>query len=487
MAAIITQEFRRRTARLMLSEIRQEINKNNSGIGIPYYVGIGKSDKWDEAEGTSYSIPIPTGTASEQNEILSNLITLIKVLPKNAGLVIPNVKYKSGSYFKEYDPSDESCFYPDLLEGGFTHNPCYTINNNRIYLCLRAGENGTSVSEEAPVSVGTGAFAESKSDGYVWILIDEISEIDYDIINSDQFITTSRLEDKTEQLIQVSSSASTGNLLYGFSVLNGGKDYNGGAVVPSTIPFKYYKEDLTTGSVDCPVTYNSSTGEIVSVRLPSTWDYADISSKNIVNGYFDFGAYATGSGAVIVARIAPTLGFYYNSANILPTWYISVSVAAVDSIEQDGLYIPYRQISLIRDPEYNEELTTTESEPATLAALYYIELTQEQVIPTDLLTGDILKFPNNTAVIYDGYAFIDGQRRIYFHQNDKSGYGIIPFGSTTGQISYTKSGVIINVAYQLVAANEYNSRTGEVVFTESRSKIERAKSQTEEIKIIIQF
>ena len=45
MAAIITQQFRRRTAELFLSEIRQEINTTDN-IGVPYYVGIGKSDKW---------------------------------------------------------------------------------------------------------------------------------------------------------------------------------------------------------------------------------------------------------------------------------------------------------------------------------------------------------------------------------------------------------------------------------------------------------
>lgn len=409
-------------------------------------------------------------------------------MPKNAGLVIPNVRYKSGSYFKEYNPSDENCFFPDLLPGGFTHNPCYTINNNRIYLCLRSGTDGVSVSTDPPVSAGIGQFAEAKSDGYVWVLIDEILDIDYDVVNSDQFITTSRFEDKRGlEIIAQSSSASTGSLLYSFNIVSGGTDYNKGGVVPSTIPFIYHFEDESAGSVDCPIQYNSATGEITSVRLPVNWNYSAPTSKNIVNGYFDFGSFSTGSGAVIVANISPKLGFYYNSAKILPTWYISVSVAAIDNVDGDGLYIPYRQISLIRDPEYNEELTTTSSEPATLAALYYIELVTEQLPPNDLLIGDIFTFTNGTAVIYDGYDIIDGQRRMHFHQNDKTGYGLIPLGTVPGQISYIKSGITNNVGYQQVASNEYNIRTGEVIFTESRAKIERAKSQTEEIKIIIQF
>lgn len=486
MAAIITQQFRRRTAELFLSEIRQEINTTDN-IGVPYYVGIGKSDKWVADENATYNVPLPSGTPNEQREILSNLITLIKILPNNVGLVIPNVKYKTGSYFKEYNPSDESCFYPDLLEGGFTQNPCYTINNDRIYLCLRAGLDGVSVSTQAPISSGIGAPAESKSDGYVWVLLDELDRIDEDIVNSDQFITTSRFTDKEDDTLVISASGTaTGGLLYGFNIINGGIDYTDGAVIPSTIPFKCYAEDGTPYSINCSVTYDNITGAITSVKLPTTWDYTLPANKKIVNGYFDFSSYSTGSGAVIIANIAPSLGFYYNSANILPTWYISIAVAAKDNISGDGLFIPYREISVIRNPQYSTSLTTTTDEPSTLRALHYIELSGNP--PNDLIIGDILTFSNGTKVIYDTYDFIDNQKRIFFHQNDKSGYGQIPLTSTDSNVQYSRGGSTYNIPYTLVAASgEYNDGTGEVIFTESRTKIERAKSQAEEIKIIIQF
>lgn len=493
MAAIITEEFRRRTAQLFLSEVRQEINVVD-GKGINYYVGIGKSDSWVDDENTAFTVPIPKGTPNNQREILSNLTTLIKILPKDSGLVIPNVKYKTDSYYKVYNPSDDSCFFPDLLPGGYTQNPCYTVNNNRIYLCLAAGPNGTSVSTQSPTSSTWGAPVIRLSDGYVWALLDELDEeyindIYSNVVNSDQFITVSRYDDKAQntQIFTASTNATSG-LLYGFSIINGGTGYNTGSTVPSTINFIAHKEDGSVVPIPCPITYATDTGEILSVKLPNDWDYAAESSKKFINGYFDYEQYpTTASGAVMVANIAPVGGFYVNSAKILPTWYISICVSAKDSISGDGLYIPYRQISVIRDVEYNDELITDRENPATLRASDYIVLANETA-PSNLINGDILTFENGTKVIFDVFASVDDQPRIHFHQNDKVGYGKIPTESPTGNVSFTRGGAQTNIPYTNISeSREYNKGSGEVVFTESRSKIERSASQTEEIKIIIQF
>ena len=117
MAAIVTDTFRRNNARSFISDILDVTNNN-------YYVGIGKSDKWivDEEILNVSDIPVPRGVPSDDTNIKSNLVTLIKVTDKNAKVVIPHVKWQVGKYYKAYNPTDPQCFYPETV-GGLEINP----------------------------------------------------------------------------------------------------------------------------------------------------------------------------------------------------------------------------------------------------------------------------------------------------------------------------------------------------------------------------
>jgi hypothetical protein len=462
MAAIVTDSFRRNNAKFFM----QDIASNSTN----YYVGLGKSNKWtlDEESMQPGDIPVSLGIEGENTEIKSNLVTLLKINNTNAERVIPHIKWKAGARYKAYSPYDPDCFYPGVLEGGIEINPCYAVISGRIYLCLQAGQKGT-----AGIPVATDYRATTVGgDGYVWILIDNISTALSKLL-TDQFINiTSGI---ATAAIAPTIEADGGGLLYGFSVLSGGDGY--GSLNEVTFVARY--STGTTADIDCPVIVDPDTGVLKSVLLPPNWSYTDIASKRIVDGYFKIDS--TGSGAVIVPHIAPLRGFAYEPTIILPSWFVGIAVDAADDISSDGFYIPYRQISVIKDVQYTEGAS-----PDTLGAARY--LTLNSAPNSGISIGDMLTITSGSTQVK---AFADTYKainiggtifhRLYFHQNSITGYGVIP---NSGTVTDSKG---TSVTYSSVNNSEYIPRTGTVIFTENRKPINRQSGQTEEIKIIIQF
>jgi len=461
MAAIITENFRRLSTRLFLDDLK----------GQDYYVGIGKSDPWIGEGSSTFNVPLPTGTASEQKEILSNLSTLIQVQDADTGLVIPNIKYKANSYYKEYDPADDSCFFPSVRNDGVTLNPCYmTTSSGYIFLCIKS-VNALSV--DLPLE-STTYTPQKMPDGYIWVLIDKVNFNNSSVVNTNQFISINT--GSIDSAGQTASTSATGNLLYGFTILDGGSGYNPAIL---NIPFVWYTSDAQQ-AMQCPIEIDSITGAITKISLPVDYNY----DGKILGGYFDFSVFANvGSGAVIVPRIAPTSGFAYTPSQILPAWYVSVAISAIDNINSDGLYTPYRQISLVKNPL---AVIPTDIEAPSLGTLRYAEAPDSIGNSLGLLrTGDIIEFTNKTRAFYDAYDKVEGAYRLYFHQNDNTGYGDIP--DTAGSFTNISSGSATPYNYTEIKGNEYTASTGTVVFIENRKAISRAENQTEQIKIIIQL
>jgi hypothetical protein len=459
MAAIVTDSFRRNNAQFFLDNIADST----------YYLGLGKSEQWaTDEESTSLVIPIPLGIPSDDSDIKSNLTTLIKINTVNSGLVIPQIKWKAGARYKAYSPADPDCFYPSTLVGGGEVNPCYAVISGRIYLCLKAGDGAVA---NIPGSTDYRALSYG-SDGYIWILVDNVVTATANI-NTDQFISIS--SGVAADSISAAIENDGGGLLYGFTLTSGGSGYTS----TNSVQFVARKINDTEITITCPVNINSTTGAIESVLLPADYSYIAESSKGIVDGYFIFDPAETGSGAVIVPHIAPARGFAYKPSATLPSWYVGIAVDAVDNISDDGLYIPYRQISVLKDIEYSEG-----SSIDTLAALRYLTLASA---PTSTpAVGSLITFGTTGIKAYfDNYSTVSvggsTQHRVYFHQNSTTGYGVVP---STGSFTAPNNNTI---NYLTVNNNEYTPRSGEVIFAENRKKINRQSAQTEEIKIIIQF
>jgi hypothetical protein len=459
MAAIVTEQFRRNSAQSLLADIADSTTN--------FYVGLGKSDSWVEDEQlTNWTVPDPDGTNGEALEIKSNLITLLKAETANCALTIPRVNWKVGQRHKAYTPYDENCFYPETINN-IQYLPCYAVNvvgsNIAVYLCLKTANTETA---STPNDITSYAPRTYGSDGYVWALIDVISIVEASI-NTDQYISINSGSVSNAAATNIANSS--GGTLYGFTVLNGGSGYEPANI---NVTFTPYTSTTTLAAITCAATV--SNGQLVDVILPTGYSY----TTGIVNGTFSITG--VGTGAAIAANITPAVGLAHTPSRVLPSWFVGVSVDAVDNISSDGFYIPYRQISILKGVTHNQS-----GSPATLGALKYLKLVSALPALLSIETGTLITFNNGSRALFDEYASVtvEGtvEYRVYYHQNTKSGYGKI---ENTGTVNIATN---TGIAYSTISNNEYVPNSGDVIFIENRKPIVRAQSQTEEIKIIIQL
>lgn len=191
MAAIITEQFRRNNAKILLNDIVQS----------EYYVGIGQQDEWDDVE---LGAPYPKGTYGDERRALEHLIGLFKVANNNSSLVIPKVDLESGTEYKVFDPQDPTCFYPDVNSGT---RPCYAVlSPNSIYLCIDKEDGATTMNDPAQ-SVNLLNFEDygyEKIDGYTWCYIGRYDN--FDNINTADFISINASSTPSSNIVNSKAS-----------------------------------------------------------------------------------------------------------------------------------------------------------------------------------------------------------------------------------------------------------------------------------------
>lgn len=174
MAAIITEQFRRNNAKILLNDIIQS----------EYFVGIGQQDTWDDVE---IGAPYPKGTYGDERRALEHLVGLFKVSNNNSSLVIPKVDLEAGVEYKAFNPLDPTCFYPDVENA---IKPCYAVlSPNSIYLCIAKDEAATTMNNPAESInlLGFDDYGYNNIDGYTWCYIGRYDN--FDNINTGDFIS----------------------------------------------------------------------------------------------------------------------------------------------------------------------------------------------------------------------------------------------------------------------------------------------------------
>lgn len=467
MSAIITENFRRNNAQLFLNDI------TSSPPVSEYYVGIGKQDKWDADESVAgFTVPVPIGSRADELEVLSNLSTLVALnsLEGAVGRVIPAVSWRTGFVYKAYSSYDSSRFYPTGIV-----QPCYVTIQGAIFMCLKAGSGNSTVS---PSVQETNKYAPFQlSDGYVWVLIQEASASP--IIRTNTFTDIS-----TEALTSTDLTASTtqcGGVVSGFTVVSGGTGYTGSSVfkLRRNDGFESTGEDFSED--DLTLTATISGGSVTAVSYignVGTWlKGAVFASVEKTSG--------PGTDAVIIPTIAPTEGYAYIPANVMPSWFAGLAVKLNDNLEGDSFYSRYRQISIIKNPT----TITGQEETTTLNALKYFTFNNSvSNLPSslDIDSSVLTDVDGNVIGFADHVITTTGNKKIYFHQNSVSGYKELP--ADGGTIKIGTGITAIELIYETINTGEFvNDGKAEVLFTENRSFITRAPGQLEDLILIIQF
>jgi hypothetical protein len=191
-----------------------------------------------------------------------------------------------------------------------------------------------------------------------------------------------------------------------------------------------------------------------------------------------------GSSAAANATLAPGKGHGVDPISELGAFFIGINTqltGAGGSGSDLTVGNDFRQISLVKNPVNFG--TTTTSTAATLKAMKYLDfasgvsLTSFQV--DELLVGGTSGAQAFAVDIDTTNGFI------YYAQNSKTGYASFSNGETiTGQTSSASGALESSSA---VGNPEVDRDSGQMLFLENRSPINRTATQIEDIKLIIEF
>lgn len=495
-----------------------------------YYIGIGKSDPYKGFDGTDASPASPVASVKTEVDVRSNLIALQKVtvafntgsgasgaaIYGNAGYVLPRYNWASGTYFKAYDPSDPSCYYPSTLPNGSLAYPCYAVWNSgsgdKVYICAQSGIDSSSqktvTSQPHQGATVIGTVATALADSYRWTYVSDLG-LDTgatltakglttangntsSTLDSNQFFKIYRRATTTGSSIPITAPTASAGAIYSCRVVSGGAGYEVGST---------FVIDGDGSGAEGTITSIGSGGAILTVTMTTN-------GSGYKTGAVRFTTGAATTPATIVPRIAPEKGFGYDVVSDLPAWYAGFHGNFVyDAVYPGTADVPstdqIRQISLIRNPVV---YTSSTGSTITYRCLksFVINTTSAANLPA---FGDVIEQRGGTGIGARGYVDLvnigASTTTIYYHQNSSTfglvGLNLTPIPFTSGAYKiYRKpdyaeaTAVTPDPGLSLVisgvtSSEEYVHGTGEVLYLQNRVPITQAPGQTEPLTIVTQF
>lgn len=447
MSAIITSNFR----------LGNNRNFQNSVADNSLYLFIGKSDYWDTTlAGTSDAvIPTPTDTLVDQRKAWNDMIALKQITAANLIGITRRVNWESGTTYTPWDDFDANIRDTDY----------YVITDEfNVYKCIRAGSGASTVK---PTSTAYTPF--KLADGYVWKYM---YHVDTTYV---QFLTTDYMPVKTVDVdpvtgpdadqwdVQVNSVGDAGKI-YRIVVTDQGDGYTSATAT------------ITGDGSGATATCTVSGGKVIAVDIdisavnPNSWTTGSGYNTAIVT------ITGNGTGAKARAVLPPPNGHGTDAFAELSGVYGGLALTLVRTETPEKTFIvdnAFRQIGLIENP-FNYG-TTTVSTGAVLSAL------KEMVVTggTNLVAGTYITGSSSGAKAYiDSWDSALGILK--YHQNEKTGF--VDF--TTEAFTASNGGTGTVASFNNPEVEHF---TGKILFLENRAPINRSETQTEDIKVIIEF
>lgn len=451
MPAIVTDALRR--------QIAQDFFDQFTGDTRKYYIGIGRSEQWDSSD----TVPTPTNTPTTVEAFRNSLQSVKKV--EASSLVVPRNNWSSGAIYSQYDDQ----------QGGYPTQPYYVMNENRqVYVCLETGRDATGAAVPSTVQpTHSNLDSRRESDGYVWKFLFTISAERANNFLSANFMPT-LLQGATDsnstgiQLKQkeVQDAATAGEIL-SIIITDGGAGYTSKPTLTITDPTG------TGAAVD--LTIDSATGQLVRVRMQDSSN-SDIAGHG--SGYTAPSITISGGGATLSATaravLGPDSGIGRDPREDLKSASVMFHAELLGTDSDFIVNQDFRQVGLIRDIQdanntiFNE--TTGNALKSMTVSSTISEFTADKIIEgqTTLARAYIDEVDSNV---------------LYYHQTSATGFIAFQDGELIEETNGGGEGVIDSALIQ----PEVLPTTGEVLFIDNRSPVDRATAQNEDIKVIIQF
>ena len=462
MAAIITDPFKKHMLQSIFDQAQVDSDGRLLGDSADafYYIGIGRSEGWDSS--SDAVIPDPTDTPFKTRMAYAGLQSIKK--HEGCTYVVPRKNWTSGSIYDAYD---------DNYSANTTRSYYVLTEDNNVYICLQQGQDGNGTEVQSTVKpTGQASTAFSTADGYVWKFLYAISGTKANSFLTSNFMpiqkeirvgTDAAITDATRNQQFTIQEAAVAGSIAGISVVDGGAGYTGGT---HTV---IIQGDGNTALA----TATATGGSIVKVEM----DSANAGGS----GYNFASARVTAGSPTTEAKLRPILsppdGFGADPRDELKSTSLMFTIkpegTAAGNTGADDFVVSndFRQVMLIKNPKNAAGSTFTGT---TGRALRFIRLTD---------SADASNFTRDGRVAGDttgAVGHIDQIRngKLYFHQNDSSGFHNFQVGETLN----TSQGTISTVENDSDGIVRHG---GEIFYYENRAPVFRDEDQKEDIKVII--
>jgi len=394
MSASITETFKRDLAGSLYNNILSESNY--------YHIGISRSNQWSNLD----EPPTSLGSLNDVMDFRMNLQSVM--IGETVSYVVPRYRWSFGTVYAAYDTS---------VASSSISTPFYVLTEaNAVYLCL---EQGTNINGEAVTSTvqptGSSANAFRTADGYTWKFLYTIGGTEQSNFLSANFMpvklqleTTADSPGTDIEQENIQNAAIPGQIL-SIKVIDGGEGYES---VPNVV-------------IDGDGSGASATATVVNGRV--TKIVMDIDQLNhIVSGsdYINARVSLVGGSPVVEAQtevvIGPKEGVGGDPRKDLKSSGIMFNIKPEGDV--GGKFIvgnDFRQIGLIKNMQPSNAVGSELYTEIAGMALKHIQLenTSTAFVPDSIITGG-----SSGA---QGYVdkFDEVNSRIYYHQNDDTGWG----------------------------------------------------------------
>ena len=498
MPAIITNKFRLNNAEQFSESFSETANEvYYLGIGRPHPFGTAtRPDGRTDYEGTDTLPNTPADSMGREFYTFDDLVAAKRIQSSDVSFVIPRRNWTAGTIYDIYrhdygEYTTGSTSVRKTSNSGATtlfDSTFYVLSSARnVYKCL--DNNGGATSTDEPTGVSTSVI--STNDSYKWKFMYTLSAAQQANFLSTDFMAVSSNANAQSDQSNVISAAVDGSI----DVVKIKTPGSGGTNGTFTgVPIR----GDGSGAV-ATVVVSGGAVTSVTVTTPGTgYTFATISNSQIV------AAGATSlSGSELDVIIPPKGGHGANAQEELGAFFVmmNTSLEGTESANSGDFSAvnDFRKIALLRNPKKSNAAVTTNTTRLTKAIKIASSptpgtfTTDEEINQASTgATGKVVEWDSTNNILYyiqtrHNNAGVDanGNLTAFSGANVITGQG---GGSPTGTPDTSSTGTVNNVSFTSgYSVPEIDHDTGDVLYIENRTPIQRAPDQTENIKLVIEF
>ena len=448
--AIVTDTFKKFVGDMIKTDF--------DDINTLYYIGIGRSQVWNDSDITATLNNRP----AVDRDFRQNLQAVRQI--NDISYVVPRVNWSSGSIYNPYD--DNVTGYP---------SPNYYVitQSNDVYICMQQGRNAAGVTVPSTIEPsGTLSTLVKSADGYIWKYLYSVGAYSASRFLASnympvQFIDSADSNSPISEQVQLDiQNAAIDRQIIGIAITNGGTGY----VSAPTVTIYGDGESATATAI-------ISGGSVVNIRMDSNG-----SGQLKGSGYNQASVSFSSGNATARAILGPKGGIGANPIIDLKSTYLMLN--GRPSGTENGTFLQnqdFRQVGVLRNIKKLNQFDSDFTDAAGTA------LTKLIFDPgaTAFTTDNIIVGSTSGARAYIDLA--DSAAGVIIHQTETTGFRNFVIGeplSATNLIGSVTTGSAVLASFDSATVNKYS---GDLLYIDNRAAITRSAGETQDIKVVIQL